>query len=284
MIQKRIECPFPTSIYHTVTAHGWVNLAPWRWDSNNNELSRLERLWNGRLALVKVSQADIRNLVVQTDAETLGQRDDAKIESTVKRWLSINWDPRAAIRTAATLDPGIVFFIKQGGGRFLRSSTFYEDFVKTICTINTNWASTRRMVLSLVNQLGDGVFPTPLKIMDCGEGNLRQELRLGFRARVLADTSSQLLGQGWIDDQGNLIRENLAFEDLIALRGIGEYSASHIMMLTNDFRRIPIDSEVTRYCRENYDVEPEDIDSFFNMWGDYRFLGYKIHRIIGGSN
>ena len=267
-----------------MTAHGWVKLAPWNWDSDRNELSRPERLETGRIVLVKVSQSDTQSFIVKIDAETLERREHENLESTVNRWLSIDWDPRPAIRIATALDPRVALFIKDGGGRFLRGSTFYEDFVKTICTINTNWASTKRMVSSLVNRLGEGVFPSPLEVIDHGDDFLRHELRLGFRSSVLAESSRQLLGKGFIDDQGNLVQTDLKFEDLIALRGIGPYSASHLMMLTHDFGCIPIDSEVTHYCREHYDVEPEDIETFFGKWGKYRFLGYKLSRIIGDTN
>ena len=170
-----------------MTAHGWVKLAPWRWDSGNNELSRPERLGNGKLALVRVFQSDARSFIVEIDAQTLEQSEHENIESTVKRWLSIDWDPKSAIRIATALDPRVALFIKNGGGRFLRGSTFYEDFVKTVCTINTNWASTKRMVSSLVNRLGEGVFPTPLGVISYGEDFLRKELRLGFRSRVIVN-------------------------------------------------------------------------------------------------
>ena len=267
-----------------MTAHGWVNLAPWRWDSVNNELSRPERLGTGRLALIKVSQSDTRSLIVRIDAETLGPMEHEEIESIVKRWLSIDWNPKPALRMVTPLDQRVALFIKNGGGRFLRCSTFYEDFVKTVCTINTNWASTKRMVSSLVNKLGEGLFPSPSEVVDHGRDFLRQELRLGFRSAILAESSRQLLEKEFVDDQGNLVQTDLKFEDLVALRGIGPYSASHLMMLTHDFGCIPIDSEVTRYCRDHYDVEPEDIETFFDKWGKYRFLGYKLSRIIDDTN
>jgi len=284
LIQERIECPFPTSLYHTVVSHGWVQLAPWHWDSNKLELSRPERLTTRNLDSVKVSQLNVRNLVVCVDDETLGQVEYENIESTVKRWLSLDWDPRSAINTAATVDPLLSLFIKHGGGRFLRCSTFYEDLVKTVCTINTNWAATRRMVSSLVDILGDGFFPTPLEIIEGGERFLRRELRLGFRAKVLTEISSQLLDQGIVDSQGNLTDVGIGFEDLLGLRGIGQYSAGHLMMLCHDFSRVPIDSEVTRYCKDHYNIGFEDIQAFFDGWGNHRFLGYKLNRIMSGTN
>ena len=284
MIQKLIKCTFPTSLYHTANAHGWSQLAPWCWDSSRNELSRPERLGSGKQVLVKVTSAEARTFMICIGAERLEETDYDVVESNVKRWLSVDWDPNPAIRIAAPLDGHIALFIKQGGGRFLRSSTFYEDFVKTLCTINANWAFTRRMISSLVDLLGNGVFPTPLTIIDSGEGVLRQYLRLGFRARHVVELSRQLLDQGWIDDLGNLVHLKLTFEDLVGLRGIGVYSASHLMMLSQDFRRIPIDSEVSRYCRQQYDIEPEGIESFFDNWGDYKFLGYKVRRTLDGGD
>jgi len=279
-----ITCRFPTSLLHTVTSHGWVNLAPWSWDVDKEELARIERLPNGKLVPVKVTQSAPRSFLIHlyTDGPTAFELKD--IETTVKHWLSDDWDPRPAISMATSLDSRIARFIQQGGGRFLRGSTFYEDFVKTVCTINTNWPSTIRMVSSLVNRLGEGGFPTPLEITSYGEDFLRKELRLGFRSRVIVESSRHLLEKGFIDDRGNLVRRDLKFEDLIALRGIGPYSANHLMMLVHDFGYIPIDSEVTRYCREHYDVEPGEIETFFHRWEKYRFLGYKLSRIVDDTN
>jgi len=267
-----------------VTAHGWAKLAPWTWDIQNNELSRPERLETGRIVLIKVSQPDTQSFNLQIDAHSLEQKERENLESTVRRWLSLDWDSRSAIETAKNIDPRVSQFIKQGGGRFLRSSTFYEDFVKTVCTVNANWGFTIRMVSSLVNLIGEGLFPTPIQVIEKGKEFLRQEVRLGFRARVLAELSRQLFDQRIVDCQGNLINTNLNFEYLIRLRGIGQYSASHLMMLCHDFGRIPIDSEVIRYCKEHYHIESGEIDTFFEKWGEYRFLGYKLSRIIDNIN
>ena len=283
-MQKLIKCRSSVSLYHTVTSHGWVKLAPWNWDTANNELSRPERLVTGKIVLIKVSQSNVRGLNIRIDAEQLSQMELENIESIVKYWLSIDWDPEPVILATTTLDPHIALFIKNGGGRFLRSSTFYEDFLKTICTINTNWASTKRMVSSLVNQLGGGAFPTPLKVIRYGETYLRQELRLGFRARVISELSHVLLNQGIVDDQGKLIETNLKFEDLIRLRGIGKYSAAHLKVLCHDFSRVPVDSEVAKYLKDHYDIEPEEIQQFFAAWGLYKFLGYKLTRNMADAD
>ena len=155
--QFLIECPFPISLRHTVFSHGWVYLEPWKWDESRQELSRPERIASSSVQL-RVTQRSARTLLVAVDGEQLSGRQTEFAERTVRRWLSIEWDPRPAVRVAGEIDPTIAAFIKSGGGRFLRCSTFYEDFVKTVCTIHATWASTRRMVSSLVSLLAPAHF------------------------------------------------------------------------------------------------------------------------------
>ena len=277
--QFLIECPFPISLRHTVFSHGWVYLEPWSWDEDRQELSRPERIASSTVQL-RVRQRSSRILLVAVDGERSAGHQFELAERIVRRWLSIEWDPLPAIRVAGAIDPDIAAFIESGGGRFLRCSTFYEDFVKTVCTIHATWASTRRMVSSLVSLLGAGTFPTPAQVADYGEDRLRKELRLGFRSRVLAESTFRLLDEGTINDRGDLAGGKIAYEDLLGLRGVGGYTASHMMMLLGDFSRVPVDSEVTRFCKDRYGIEPKEVDSFFERWGQYRFLGYKLSRAL----
>lgn len=284
MIQKHIESNFPVSLCHTVSSHGWVNLAPWSWDGNSGHLGRAERIESGQVVWVEVTQESTTRFVVEIDIEELALSEQGKILERVTRWLSLQWDPLQVIRLAKRRDSRIARFIEQGGGRFLRGSTFYEDLIKTICTINANWAFTVRMVESLVHQIGNQTFPTPVQIVNAGEEVLRRDLKLGFRARVIAELSHGLLDKHVVDEDGNSIGESISFDDLIKLRGIGQYSASHVAMLCHDFSHIPVDSEVTHYCGIRYKLDPQDIESFFEPWGEYKFLGYKVGRILDHSN
>jgi hypothetical protein len=55
-------------------------------------------------------------------------------------------------------------------------------------------------------------------------------------------------------------------------------------MLEHDFSHIPVDSEVSKYCEEKYLLKPDQVAGFFESWGDYRFLGYKLSRIVDQRN
>ena len=221
---------------------------------------------------------------IEITGATVNDSQTQHVINLVKRWISADWNPSPAIEIAHRLDNRISELIERGGGRFLRSSTFYEDFIKTICTINTNWGSTIRMASLLVNNLGEGTFPSPATIASSKENILRDQCKLGFRSPVILNSTNHLLMEQVIDREGNLNLEPPSYIDLLKMKGIGPYSASHIAMLEHDFRNIPIDSEVSKYSMEQLSVKPEDVFTLFDKWGDYRFLGYKLSRILDRQN
>jgi 3-methyladenine DNA glycosylase/8-oxoguanine DNA glycosylase len=193
----------------------------------------------------------------------------------VRRWLSADWEPAPAIAAL----PALADLIERGGGRMLRGSTFYEDFVKTVLTINTSWSATCRMVAALVAEPGGGSFPEPLNLLDYGEDRLRIEAKLGFRARTLARATRQMLDDGAITSSGEGSPERLNHDYLLGLYGIGPYAAAHCRMLLHDFSRIPVDSSVTAYLRERHGYDPTAFAAEQSLWGDYLALGYRLTRL-----
>ena len=262
-----VDNPHGVSLYDTVRSHGWVGLRPWVWDSDAQRLSRIELLESGQTVRVEVAQESPPAISMSDGGDGTGTGELARVEPLVRRWLSLDWDPRPALDVASELDAGVATMLRNGGGRLLRGSTFYEDFVKTVCTIQINWAGTKRMVGALIDEIGGGFVPSPRKVIDAGEDELREKARLGFRAKGLVESTESLIGRGLIDESGNGDGHRLTYEELIGLRGIGPYAASHLRMLLHDFSRIPIDSEVTRYCRDKLGLAPDEIEPFFRSLG-----------------
>ena len=269
---------FRISLKLTVDSHGWVDLVPWVWDEGNGTLSRYESIGPNLEGMITLMQTSPTTLEVTVDTNK-PFNDLSRAKDLVTRWLSIDWFPGDAIVVAEKLDNRISQLLKIGAGRMLRGSTFYEDFVKTICTIQINWSGTKRMLNSLMELRGTKMFPTPVEILDIGEHNLRQKAKLGFRAATLISSTDKLLSQGWIDDYGNSSPDSISKEVLIGLNGIGPYSADHMRVLQRDFTNIPVDSVVSRYCKDRYGIESDEIPSFFGPWGAYRFLGYRLDRV-----
>ena len=271
-----VECPYAVSLRHTVKSHGWYGLAPWTWEDDSAVISRPERLPSGARVRIEARQQTSHSFRVTAEGPGLGPGDLEAARAVVVRWLSTDWDPEPAIAVASRLDPAVAAAVREGQGRFLRGSTFYEDFAKTVCTIQIAWSGTRRMVTALVDKVGGGVFPTPRDVLYAGEVALRSVAGLGFRAPQLIAATEELLKRELMDDSGHGVDSLLTREELTRLRGIGPYAAGHVRMLLHDYSRIPVDSAVARFFRERYKMAPDKIEPFFEEWGDYRFLGYRL--------
>ncbi|HEX3952572.1 MAG TPA: hypothetical protein VHW90_03295 [Stellaceae bacterium] len=267
---------WPTDLALTVASHGWVHLEPWRWDGDGGTLSRPERIGE-RIGTVMVRQAEPQTLVV----EWSGFAADAapEIARRVGRWVSAEWDPTSAIAALAAGFADEVPLIAAGAGRLLRCSTFYEDFIKTLLTVNTSWSGTCRMTAALVAEPGGGAFPPPQQVIDYGEERLRGIAKLGFRAPTAVVATRRMLDDGLIDADGHGIEDRLDHEYLVGLKGIGPYAAAHCRMLLHDFSRIPVDSVVVAHLRERHDTTPAEFIAARAACGAYLGLGYRLMRL-----
>lgn len=274
MQSYQLHCSSPFSLTKTVESHGWVQLAPWQWDGEC--LERKVRV-EGLEEWIRVQQKDCKTLCIESSSLS-----ETKVKELVARWLHLDWEPSEFLSLCDRYDPEIGQFVRSGGGRFLRSDTFFEDLIKTVCTINTTWGQTKTMVSSIVS-LSNGLFPTPLEIQEIGPERLAQECKLGFRAKTVDAVTAQLLNDDTVQGDGSIRCSSINYDYLISLKGIGPYSAAHAMMLLRDFSTLPVDSEVSAYLRKR-DLDPNNAQDAFKHWGKYKFLGYKLKRIIDKNN
>jgi 3-methyladenine DNA glycosylase/8-oxoguanine DNA glycosylase len=267
---------WPVDLGLTVASHGWVHLEPWRWDGETGTLSHAERIGD-RFGTIAMRQAEPARLLVSWAGFDESARE--AILRRAARWVSADWDPSPAI---AALDAGFAeeaALIARGGGRLLCGSSFYEDFVKTVLTVNTSWSGTCRMCAALVTEPGGGAFPLPDMLIDYGEERLRRIAKLGFRAPVVVSATRRMLGEGVIDAAGHGAAERLDHDYLIGLKGIGPYAAAHCRMLLHDFSRIPVDSVVVAHLRERHDTSPQEFIAARAECGIYLGLGYRLMRL-----
>jgi 3-methyladenine DNA glycosylase/8-oxoguanine DNA glycosylase len=262
---------WPIDLELTVGSHGWAHLAPWSWDPEAGRLCRRERI-DDQLGMIEIAQGSPDSMVLRWDG--FAPANLPEIQKRACRWLSADWQPASAM--AVLCEDGAL--IARGGGRLLRCSSFYEDFVKTVLTINTSWSSTCRMAAALVTEPGGGGFPDPEAMLDYGEERLREGAKLGFRAATVASATRRLLADGAIDAAGEGPPECLGYDYLMSLKGIGPYAAAHCRVLLHDFSRLPVDSGVIAYLRERYGCDPTEFAASRSSWGPYLALGYRLSR------
>ncbi len=276
MGERELSFPWPIDLGLTVASHGWVHLEPWRWESETGTLLHAERIagWVGTIA---VRQRDPRTLAVAWN----GFSDDAAAEilRRAARWVSAEWDPAAAIVALGAGFGDEAALVGAGGGRLLRGSTFYEDFIKTVLTVNTSWSGTCRMTAVLVAEPGGGAFPTPDAVLDYGEERLRQRAKLGFRAPTVVAATRRMLDECAIDRDGHGRPDSFDYDYLTSFKGIGPYAAAHCRMLLHDFSRIPVDSVVIAHLRQRHDTSPAEFIAARAECGAYLGLAYRLMRL-----
>jgi 3-methyladenine DNA glycosylase/8-oxoguanine DNA glycosylase len=175
-----------------------------------------------------------------------------QVLAVVRGMLNLDEDLSGFYRMAAGDER--LAWVTAGAGRMLRGQTVYEDVVKTICTTNTAWSATVRMVAALVARLGErsvggfgAAFPTPAAMAEAPESFYRDEVRAGYRGAYLR-TLATAVAAGDIDLE--VLRqaspEELPDDEvatrLLALPGVGPYAAAHVMMLLGRHSRLILDS------------------------------------------
>jgi 3-methyladenine DNA glycosylase/8-oxoguanine DNA glycosylase len=271
-----LKFDWPIDLGLTVASHGWVHLEPWCWEPVTGTLSRAERI-GGRIGAIAVQQRNASTLAVSWNE--FPDRAKAEILLRAGRWVSDEWSPKAAVAALAPSFPEEAALVARGGGRLLRCSTFHEDFIKTLLTVNTSWSGTCRMNAALIAEPGGGAFPLPEMLIEYGEERLRQIAKLGFRAPTAIAATRRMLDDGVIDAAGHGDPDRLDLDYLLSHKGIGPYAAAHCRMLLHDFSRIPVDSVVVAHLRERHDTTPEAFIAARAECGIYLGLGYRLMRL-----
>ena len=270
-----LDLAWPIDLRLTAVSHGWALLAPWQWDAEHGLLRHTERIGDA-VGTIAVSQRDPLSLTVRWRG--FAARDAAEIRRRVERWVSADWDPAPALAVLCRPMPHEAALIERGGGRILRCSTFFEDFVKTVLTVNTSWSGTCRMTAALVAEPGGGAFPGPQAILDYGETRLRERAKLGFRAPTVIAATRRMLADGAIDAAGHGRADLLDHDYLTSHKGIGPYAAAHCRMLLQDFGQIPVDSVVIAHLRDRHGTTPAEFIAANAGCGPYLGLGYRLMR------
>lgn len=297
----QLETPPGFSLQKVVQSHGWSQLMPFRWKpaehsespTGNGVLSRPEKLPSD-LVDVRLRERVSCQMPAGVHLEIwhvddLNEEDMAELRRRSARILGLRDDLEGFHRLCGGL-PGFERVVSENLGRLLRSSTLFEDLIKTLMTTNVNWAGTRRMVRRLVDALGSPLpwddsqktFPSVRQIIDKREIVL-SDLGLGYRAAYVIDLAEKIEA-GNVDlsrwESGELSTDAL-YRELSALKGFGDYAASSMLMLLGRWERIPVDSWarklITTHFFEGADVTDAQLREVFSEFGSYRGLAYWFY-------
>jgi 3-methyladenine DNA glycosylase/8-oxoguanine DNA glycosylase len=279
----------PVDLWRTLVSHGVAALPPSVVDEETRTLSVTVPIRGGKPRTVTIREGRRGTARIEVLGPAPGPRTERRLREIVARMLNLDED-LAPLYAAAASDPDLSW-ITTGAGRMFRGPTVFEDVVKTICTTNTTWSATERMVGALVDNLGDEsagghgrAFPTPAAMASAPEGFFRDVVRAGYRGAYL-HTLAAGVTEGSIDVEvlRDASPEDLPDEEvaaqLLALPGVGPYAAAHVMMLLGRHSRLILDSWTRpKYASLNgRKALDRQIERRFRRYGNYAGLAFWLY-------
>ena len=274
----------PFNFLSVVNSHGWVQLAPFRFDEDSRILFYTDRLTNGRVAEYRITETSKGVKIAITGILSKAEQNEVKEKVT---WMFGLDQDFSSFYKVASQEPKLRTAKKLARGRVLRSPTFFEDVVKTILTTNTLWAATIRMNLNLIATFGESLtgseskaFPTPDRIAASSSEVLKETVRVGYRAKALYELAVRVASKQL--DIESFKTSSLSTLDLrkelMKINGVGPYAAANLLMILGRHDFIPIDSWALKVVSNEWyrgkPVTPKQVEKRFEKWGEYKGLAY----------
>jgi N-glycosylase/DNA lyase len=238
----------PVDLGRTLLSHGFVELPPMRLDEDVPALE-VTLLADGRTARTIDIRAGRKGHVrITVLGSAPSQRLADRLLDRARHVLALDED-LSAFYDLVSADTDLAW-ARAGAGRLVRSPTVFEDVIKTICTTNTVWSATTKMVRSLVTNLGPAApggrqaFPTPEAMAEQEVQFYTETVRAGYRGPYLRTIATDIAEQRL--DLEALLDPELPDAEvearLLALPGIGPYATAQMLMLLGRYSRLILDS------------------------------------------
>ena len=284
-MEVRLPARAPFSLSAVVRSHGWIRLAPFAEDEGSGGLSYVGQFDSGRVAAMHIGES-ADGVRVELDGG-LSEAEGAQVARQVTWMLGLDQD-FSSFYALARQEPKLAHVEERARGRILRSATLFEDTVKTILTTNTSWAGTIRMVRALVSQFGPPLpadpsrhaFPSPEQLAASDAETLRSVAGLGYRAPYVLELARSV-ASGALDLEGFKTTDMPTPElrqELLAIKGVGEYAAANLLMLLGRYDFVPVDSWALKMVSHEWysgeAVGRAEVESAFEGWGEWKGLAY----------
>jgi N-glycosylase/DNA lyase len=272
-----IDVPPDFSFRATAYSHGWCELPPFELDADEWRLSYVFRGRKGQAVPVEISEYDGRLKIESTGA------DMDEIVADVRHVLRLD-DDLSGLYEAIAGHERLTWVAERRAGRLLRSSTVFEDLVKTICTTNCSWALTKAMVANLVEKLGTRAkngrrsFPTAEAMASVGPEFYRGEIRCGYRSPYFVELA-EAVASGALDPEKWLVTDLPTPElkkEMKKVKGVGDYAAENLLKLVGRYDGLALDSWLRSQFYKNHNNEKKcpdkKIETHYEKFGSWRGL------------
>jgi 3-methyladenine DNA glycosylase/8-oxoguanine DNA glycosylase len=274
----------PVDLRRTLLSHGFVELPPMSLHEDAPSLE-VTLAVDGQARTVEIGRGKRGHARVTVIGRKPGAKVAEQLVARVRHVLALDEDLSAfyeGVRGDADLS-----WAAEGAGRMVRSPRVFDDVVKTICTTNTVWAATKKMVTALVTNLGREApggrhaFPTPEAMATADEAFYKDVVRAGYRAPYFRALATDV-AEGRLDLE-ELLDPELPVDEvaarLLALPGVGPYATAQMMMLLGRYSRLILDSwSRPKYAKLNgRKAADRTIERRFRRYGEFAGLAFWLY-------
>jgi 3-methyladenine DNA glycosylase/8-oxoguanine DNA glycosylase len=276
-------------------SHGIASLPPMRVDEKAWTFEITVPLAGVGARTLKISHSRPGHGLISVAGQSTTPQVGAAVMAQVRHVLSLDVDLTPFYAVAA--EDADLAWVLTGAGRMVRSPTVFEDVVKTICTTNTSWGGTTRMVNALVQHLGEAApgapedspygraFPTPAAMAAAPVHFYKKVAGAGYRGSYLKELATSVAkGRVDLEALATTSRDDLPDDEvaatLQALPGVGPYAAAHIMLMLGRYDRLILDSwtrpTYARLLGRKGPVSDRTIERRFKRYGPYAGLAFWL--------
>lgn len=274
-----LEKPKHFDFKRTVLSHGWCELRPFVFDQEN---------WTLQTVISVERPVSIQVSVVEEQLEIevfdeINTNEQSKIKADVRHILRFDDDLDEFYKLIKS-EKNLAWVGQQKAGRLLRSTTVFEDLVKTICTTNCSWSLTKIMTTNLVEKLGetgsDGkkLFPTAEKMAEQSVEFYKNEIRAGYRAPYFKELAEET-AKGKLNVE-NWLKTDLSTTELKKemkqVKGVGDYAAENLLKLLGRYDGLALDSWLRGQFYKKYNngtaCDDKQIHHHYERFGKWRGL------------
>lgn len=288
----KLAVPEPFELDVVVRGHGWVGLAPHRYERAQGRLHTVLDLATLGVARGPVVDVELRagtgptpGLIARVRARRALERSELeRVRRALATSLALDVDLAEFWAHCQSIDR-LRWVGSRGAGRLQRSPVLFEDLIKLLFTTNCTWANTVSMVRRTCEALGRrgpaGVpgFPSAATCARQPESFWRDEVRAGYRAG-----HCQTIAEGFAS--GRLSAEQFDDPDLptaelrrrlLALPGFGPYAAGQALRLLGRFDDLAIDAWVRKQANELHGLARDDDRALALRYVEFgRFAGLAL--------
>ena len=274
-----LETPKNFDYKRTVWSHGWYQLLPFEFDEESWTLGSV--IVCDKPVFVEINEAE--NALQIEVSEKINNEQEAKILKDVRHIFRLD-DNLSEFYKLTKSEKYLAWVAKQNAGRMLRSTSVFEDLVKTICTTNCNWAMTKIMVANLVNKLGEvstsgkKAFPTAEAMAKMPVEFYKEEIRAGYRASYFKELAEKL-AEGKLEVESWLhtdLPTKQLKKEMKQVKGVGNYAAENLLKLLGRYDGLALDSflrgEFYKKYNQGNSCEDKQIEAHYEKFGDWRGL------------